>query len=60
MLVAGLVGITLSVPLQAPAVILLGFAAIFAAAQVVKSGSAGVRACARVRGGMEGKVFGTE
>ena len=43
MLVAGLVGITLSVPLQAPAVIFLGFAAIFAAAQVVKSGSAGVR-----------------
>ena len=42
-LVGGLIGITLSVPLQAPAVILLGFAAIFAAAQVVKSGSAGVR-----------------
>ena len=42
-LVGGLIGITLSVPLQAPAVILLGFAAILAAIQVVKSGSAGVR-----------------
>ena len=36
-LVAGLIGITLSVPLQAPAVILCGVAAILAAAQVWKS-----------------------
>lgn len=41
LLVAGLIGITLSVSLQTPAVILLGLAAIFAAAQVVKCGSAG-------------------
>ena len=39
MLVAGLIGITLSVPLQAPAVILCGVAAILAAIQVLKSGS---------------------
>jgi O-antigen ligase/tetratricopeptide (TPR) repeat protein len=39
LLVAGLIGITLSVPLQAPAVILLGLAALLAAAQVWKSGS---------------------
>lgn len=43
LLVAGLIGITLSVPLQAPAVILFGLAAILAAIQVVKCGSAGVR-----------------
>ena len=43
LLVAGLIGITLSVPLQAPAVILCGVAAILAAIQVVKCGSAGVR-----------------
>jgi O-antigen ligase/tetratricopeptide (TPR) repeat protein len=43
LLVAGLIGITLSVPLQAPAVVLLGLAAIFAAIQVMKCRSAGVR-----------------
>ncbi|NWK55184.1 O-antigen ligase family protein [Verrucomicrobiaceae bacterium N1E253] len=42
MLLAGSLGITLSVPLQAPAVILLGLAAILAAIQVLKPGSAGV------------------
>ena len=40
LLVAGLIGITLSVPLQAPAVILLGLAAFLAGAQIWKSGSA--------------------
>ncbi|MBT8036557.1 MAG: O-antigen ligase family protein [Verrucomicrobiae bacterium] len=53
LLVAGLIGITLSVPLQAPAVILLGLAAIFAAAQVVKCGSAGVRECGKKDKGKE-------
>ena len=47
LLVAGTMGITLSVPLQAPAVILLGIAALFAAAQVLKSGSAAVQDCGR-------------
>jgi O-antigen ligase len=38
-LVAGVIGITLSVPLQAPAVLLLGLAAVFAAISVLQSGS---------------------
>jgi len=38
-LVAGVIGITLSVPLQAPAVLLLGLAAVFVAISVLQSGS---------------------